>query len=88
LSVHEAICRGVPAIVSASAGVAEHYPAALGGLLIQDPENPRELVDRLLAWRKDIERYRTRVEELGSQLRARTWDHMAGDIVACIERTA
>ena len=87
LSVHEAICRGVPAIVSASAGVAEHYPAVLGDLLIQDPENPRELVDRLLAWRKDIERYRTRVEELGSQLRARTWDHMARDIVACIERT-
>ena len=88
LSVHEAICRGVPAIVSASAGVAEHYPAALGGLLIQDPENPRELVDRLLAWRKDIEGHRSRVEKLGAQLRARTWDHMAGDIVACIERTA
>ena len=29
LGVHEAICRGLPAIVSAAAGVAELYPAGL-----------------------------------------------------------
>jgi glycosyltransferase involved in cell wall biosynthesis len=28
--VHEAVCRGLPAIVSASAGIAERYPADLG----------------------------------------------------------
>ena len=31
LGVHEAICRGVPAIVSARAGIAELYPPALRG---------------------------------------------------------
>ena len=29
LSVHEALCRGVPSIVSASAGIAERYPGGL-----------------------------------------------------------
>ena len=40
LSVREALCRGVPAIVSASAGIAEQYPSQLGDLLIADPAIP------------------------------------------------
>ena len=36
LAVHEAICRGVPALVSADAGVAERYPATLAPLLLRD----------------------------------------------------
>lgn len=88
LSVHEAICRGVPAIVSASAGVAEKYTPALGDLLLQDPNNPGELVDRFRAWRQNAEGYRTRVATLAMELRARTWDHMAAQMVSCIERSA
>src|SRR4029450_246738 len=34
LGVHEAICRGVPAIVCAAAGVAERFPADLSPLLL------------------------------------------------------
>jgi glycosyltransferase involved in cell wall biosynthesis len=86
LSVHEAICRGVPAIVSESAGVAEKYPRTVSDLLINDPENHGELVERLTAWRKSLERYRTLIAPLGSELRSHTWDHMATQIVACIER--
>ena len=37
LAVHEALCRGLPALVTASAGVAERYPEDLGQLLLQDP---------------------------------------------------
>ena len=33
LAVHEALCRGLPALVSATAGVAERYPEDLGQLL-------------------------------------------------------
>jgi len=88
LSVHEALCRGIPAIVSASAGVAERYPAPLASLLVHDPENPTELVDRLLEWRKNIDGYRSLVSALGCQLRSRTWDHMAAEIVTCIEGRA
>ena len=53
LAVHEALCRGLPALVSASAGVAERYPADLGQLLLQDPASATELTARLSAWRED-----------------------------------
>lgn len=80
LAVHEALCRGLPALVSAEAGIAERYPEDLGHLLLQDPENVNELVERLSAWRDD-EGLTERVAEFGARLRSRTWDHMAREIV-------
>ncbi len=79
LGVHEALCRGLPAIVTATAGVAERYPADLDGLLLQNPESVTELTERLAAWRED-ESIAGRVAEFGARLRARTWDHMAHEI--------
>jgi len=87
LAVHEALCRGLPALVSAAAGVAERYPADLAELLIQDPGNARELVQRLLAWRADDD-MPSRVALFASRLRARSWDHMAHDIAAIAEGCA
>ena len=55
LAVREALSRGIPALVTAAAGVAEQYPPELGGLLLDDPENPAELQSKLLAWRRDLE---------------------------------
>ena len=86
LSVHEALCRGVPALVSASAGVAEHYPPALADLLVRDPDDGCELAERLTRWRARIDHFRSLVAPLSSALRARTWDMMAQDVVACVER--
>jgi glycosyltransferase involved in cell wall biosynthesis len=80
LAVHEALCRGLPAIVTATAGVAERYPADLSPLLLQDPESVPELVTRLSAWREDAGLI-GRVADFASRLRARTWDHMAREIV-------
>jgi len=80
LAVHEALCRGLPAIVTATAGVAERYPADLGQLLLDDPESVGELVTRLSAWREDTGVI-GRVADFASRLRARTWDHMAREIV-------
>jgi glycosyltransferase involved in cell wall biosynthesis len=88
LSVHEAICRGVPAIVSASAGVAEKYPPALADLLIQDPNDSEELVGRLSAWRGGLERYRALLDPVSCAFRTRTWDAMAAEIASCVERAA
>lgn len=88
LSVHEALCRGVPALVSASAGVAEHYPAALSDLLIQNPDSAPELTAKLSAWRPCLERVRTLVAPLAATLRSRTWDTMAQQVVECVERSA
>jgi glycosyltransferase involved in cell wall biosynthesis len=84
LAVHEALCRGVAALVSAQAGVAERYPTDLASLLIADPESPSELVERLLSWRGD-RGIAARVASFASELRARSWDHMAREIVATAE---
>ena len=88
LSVHEALCRGVPALVSASAGVAERYTPALAELLIGDPDDAGELVDRLTLWRRDIDRFRSIVAPVSTALRERTWDAMAHQIVESVERSA
>lgn len=84
LAVHEALCRGIPAIVSASAGVAERYPAELAGLLLQDADSATELSARLRAWRDDGS-VRERVGAFAADLRTRTWDDMAADIVRLVE---
>jgi glycosyltransferase involved in cell wall biosynthesis len=84
LSVREALCRGVPAIVSASAGIAEHYPPELAELLIADPNDSEELRAKLLAWRSDIERFRSAIGPLSAALRGRTWDAMAGEIAEAV----
>jgi glycosyltransferase involved in cell wall biosynthesis len=88
LAVHEAICRGVPAIVSRSAGVAELYPAPLSDLLVDDPDDVHEISERLQAWRSSLERWRERVASLSSELRARTWSTMAAEIVDAVERAS
>jgi glycosyltransferase involved in cell wall biosynthesis len=86
LSVHEALCRGVPAFVSASSGVAERYPSDLSELLITNPDDPTEIADRLTKWRLDGERFARLVAPLSRQLRARSWDEMAEEIVNLVER--
>jgi len=88
LSVHEALCRGVPAFVTATAGVAEHYPASLGDLLIKNPDSAPELAAQLIAWRPCLERIRILVAPLAATLRSRTWDMMAQEIVECVERSS
>jgi len=81
LAVHEALCRGVPAVVSSRAGVAERYPTELTSLLLGDPESANELADRLVWWRGDRD-VRSRVASFATHLRARTWDQMASEIVS------
>ncbi len=80
LGVHEALCRGLPAIVSASAGIAELYPAAARGLLIDNVEDADEIAVRLRAWRTDLAAAAARVRPLSDRLRSRTWDQMGEEI--------
>ncbi|MBW3570464.1 MAG: glycosyltransferase family 4 protein [Gemmatimonadetes bacterium] len=77
LAVQEALCCGLPAIVSAAAGVAEVIPAAMHPLLLRDPDDPAELAVRLRAWRGAIPIHRDAARAASAQLRSRTWDHMA-----------
>lgn len=81
LGVHEALCCGLPAIVSADAGVAERYPDQLSHLLLPDADDADDLAERIDASLDDRAGLSTRMEPFSAQLRARTWDDMAHDIV-------
>lgn len=84
LNVHEAICRGVPAIVTASAGIAELYPADLSHMLLPDANDRSALIRLLLRWNFQRETMRQDFLPLGQQLRAHTWKHMAREIVDAV----
>jgi glycosyltransferase involved in cell wall biosynthesis len=83
--VHEALCSGLPALVSQSAGVAERYPTALQDLLIPDPEDVDDLVDRLRNWRNRTASYERAVATVSRELRLQTWGAMSAQIVALAE---
>ncbi len=81
LGVHEALCCGLPAIVSSTAGVAERYPVQLQGLLLPDPDDAVDLVARLQKWWENKQHYSGLVSSLSQELREDTWDEMAKRIV-------
>jgi len=84
LGVHEALCCGLPALVSATAGVAERYPLDLCELLLPDPDDATALADRLAEWRSNLDGWRDRVAPVSAELRRRTWDDMARDFLTAI----
>jgi glycosyltransferase involved in cell wall biosynthesis len=86
LNVQEAICRGIPAMVSRSAGVAERYGSEFAPMLIRDPENVDELVQSLLSWRSKKEEWGARFRPFGDRLRSRSWHDTAADIVSIVEQ--
>ena len=85
LGIQEAVCRGVPAIISAAAGISERYPAELSGLILRDPTSVDELVERLLSWRAAIPSWKESIKPLAAELRARSWNDMARDFVSVVE---
>jgi glycosyltransferase involved in cell wall biosynthesis len=85
LGVQEALCTGLPALVSANAGVAERYPSSLTELLLSEPENAGALESSLRNWRRHHERLLDAARELSVQLRQRTWQVMAQDVRALLD---
>jgi glycosyltransferase involved in cell wall biosynthesis len=85
LNVHEAICCGLPAMVSASAGVAERYPKSLEDLLIPDPEDVNDIAERIRAWRNDRTRFKSAIAPFTEALRSYTWDDMAERFIAAVD---
>jgi glycosyltransferase involved in cell wall biosynthesis len=85
LNVQEALCCGVPAIVSASAGVAERYSSDLSPLLLPDPEDACDLAIRMLRWRQDMTGWRMRLDPTMQTLRSYSWNDMASRIVNIAE---
>lgn len=84
LGVHEALCCGIPAFVTRTAGVAERYPAELNELLLDSPPTVADLVARLRRWHQDQSGYQARLRSFSDELRQRTWADMARDMVAYI----
>lgn len=78
--VHEAICSGVPAFVTRTAGVAERFPGELEDLLLDSPPSANDVACRLRRWRKDVPRFQHRVRAFASSLRQRTWSDMSAEL--------
>lgn len=87
LGVHEALCMGLPAFVTRSAGIAERYPADLAALLLNNPPNVDDLVQRLRCWRANSRDFSTCLTSFSKKLRQRTWDDMAREIIIYIEES-
>jgi glycosyltransferase involved in cell wall biosynthesis len=73
LAVHEALCCGIPALVSSEAGVAERYPQTLQPLLLKE-SSAQHLVDRLRTWRTRSRHWSEEAAKLGHVLRSETWE--------------
>ena len=85
LTIQEALGSGLPAIISASAGIAERVPSEYAPLLIHDPSKPSECAQRLLTWRADQDHWRRLATRLGRELCVRTWTETAREMVEIIE---
>jgi glycosyltransferase involved in cell wall biosynthesis len=86
LNVQEALCRGVPALVSACAGATEQVPPLLNDMILPDPNDWRDLAARLRSWRADIPGWRARFQPVAAVLRGHSWDMMAQQIVSLAEQ--
>jgi glycosyltransferase involved in cell wall biosynthesis len=85
LGVHEAVCRGLPVLVSRDAGVSERFDGLMDDLLLPNPVTADELADRLKYWRTHLESWPNRMAELSNRFRTHTWDTMSAEIVAAAE---
>jgi glycosyltransferase involved in cell wall biosynthesis len=86
LAVQEAMCTGLPALVSRAAGVAERIPPPLAGLLPGDPDDADELARCLRAWRRGwTGTARTRWSSPPPCAHGRG-NHMAARVVDIVER--
>ena len=87
LAVLEAICCGLPAIVSRHAGVAELYPDSLNELLLGECESAPALAAILRSVRDRYEHFCDAAQPFGERTRVYTWDHMAQSIYAKLAQT-
>ncbi len=85
LAVHEALCRGVPAIVTRCAGVAERIPVPLSDLLLPATPSVESLEEALRRWYGARAEWHTRAVAAAPPFAARTWDDMSSEIVSLLE---
>jgi glycosyltransferase involved in cell wall biosynthesis len=86
LNVQEALVFGLPAIVSASAGVAERYPSELKDLLLKDADDASGLALTMRTWLMQKSEFKRRLGPLTKTLRSYSWLNMAAAIVDLAEK--
>ncbi len=83
--VQEALCCGIPALVSRASGIVEQYPANLADLIIPDAEDAGDIAERIARWRWSMDAWRESIAPFSAALRSHTWRSMAAQMVGCIE---
>ena len=86
LVTQEAICCGLPAFVTRTAGIAERFEGELAeALLIADPDDAPALAQSLRTWRDRAESVCPALDAFSARLRGFTWDHMAERITTILD---
>jgi glycosyltransferase involved in cell wall biosynthesis len=85
LAIQEAVCCGLPAIVSRAAPVTERFGGALEELMLADPEDIDDVVHRLRLWRSRREHFAAAATVVSQNLRRHSWENMASEFVDTVE---
>ena len=88
LGVHEALCCGLPAVVSKTAGVAERYLETLAVFLVDDPPQVTDIINHLRYWRASREAHTPDMHALSQLLLSETWDTMSRNIIVAAQPNA
>ncbi|MEN1680509.1 MAG: glycosyltransferase family 4 protein [Planctomycetota bacterium] len=90
LGVHEAVCTGLPAIVTANCGVTERLRqkgvASIDDIILPQAGDSKRLGEAIRQWRAELETWPERVRPVADRLRRYTWDDMASDFFAAVQR--
>jgi glycosyltransferase involved in cell wall biosynthesis len=82
----EALCCGLPVIVSGRAGIAERYKPSSPELLLDDPTDVVALTRALRRLLREKGSLAQVARQMADEFRRRTWQQMAAEMVARIER--
>jgi glycosyltransferase involved in cell wall biosynthesis len=86
MAIAEALCRGVPAIMPATAGIAASLSREYEPLLIKDSGSTERVIGAFRAWAADPSRWKAVAANEGARLRQFTTEDMAAAIVRAVER--
>jgi hypothetical protein len=56
-------------------------------LLLRDPGDAGELVERMRGWRQSIDAWRESVKPLTAEFRSRSWEAMAKEFVTLVQNS-
>jgi len=92
LNVHEALCRGLPVLVSSGAGIAEricdYSDEAARQFCLPEPHDADSIAKSLQLWRQSMNRNRHLAEELGRYLSRDSWARQMQSLVKTDHRHA